>query len=178
MNDKEMLIDLEMIFTGTQIAYFAVCPTKLWLFSHYICQEKNSELVEIGRLLQQAHYASDVKEILIDYKISIDLIRKKGMLILHEIKKSRKLECAHKLQMSYYLYYLRNVKGIEGVIGVINYPTQRKIVKVELTLDKEVEILEILNKIKRVISSPYPPLPTYKKYCRKCAYFEFCFGDN
>ena len=164
------------LFTGTQVAYFIICPTKLWLFSHFLARESESDLVALGALLQKNAFARSEKDIMIDQKISIDFIRRGGKIILNEIKKSRKLEKAHEYQMLYYLYYLKNFKGVEAE-GVINYPAKRKVKKVVLTPEKENEIRKILESVRKVISLPSPPKPQRKGYCRKCAYFEFCFGD-
>ncbi|MGB9760145.1 MAG: CRISPR-associated protein Cas4 [Thermoproteota archaeon] len=171
------LIDQKTIFTGTQISYFVVCPTKLWLFSHFTTLEKGSDLVQLGKLLQQTSYRETRKDLIVDQKIAIDFLKRENELILHEVKKSSKLEEAHIMQLAYYLYFLKNEKGIESIRGVINYPRERKIIEVKLTREKEKEIEEILRKVKEVISLPKPPKPEYKKYCRKCAYFELCFSE-
>jgi len=169
------LLDQKAIFTGTQINYYIVCPTKLWLFSHLTTMEQTSDLVLLGHLLQEISFYRVQKDIIIDQKISIDFIKRGDKLILHEIKKSSKLENAHIAQLLYYLYYLKHEKGIENAEGIINYPSERKIVKVELTPEKELELVNIFQRIKEIISLPQPPKPEKKKYCRKCSYFEFCW---
>jgi CRISPR-associated exonuclease Cas4 len=168
-------IDQEAIFTGTQINYYIICPTKLWLFSHFATMEQTSDLVTLGKLMQEVSFQQNKKDFVLDQKISIDFIKKGDKLILHEIKKSEKLEKAHIAQLLYYLYYLKYEKGVENIEGVINYPSKRKIVKVQLTPEKEEQLIEIFSKIKEIISSPQPPTPEKKKYCRKCSYFEFCW---
>jgi CRISPR-associated exonuclease Cas4 len=173
-----MLIDKEAIFTGTQVNYYIICPTKLWLFSYFLSMEQESDLVSLGKLLQEISFQDVKKDLILDQKIAVDFIKKGEKLIVHEIKKSSKLEEAHTFQLLYYLYYLKYEKGIENVEGIIDYPSKRKIIKVELTEEKEKEIEKILKEINEIISKPKPPLPVYKKYCRKCAYFEFCFGDT
>jgi CRISPR-associated exonuclease Cas4 len=171
------LIDSEMIYAGTQIAYYVICPTKLWLFYHYTTMEQESDLVSLGSLLQESSFGRMNKNLIVDQKIAIDFIRRGDKLIIHEIKKSSKLENAHIAQLVYYLYYLKYKKMIENVEGIINYPIKRRILKVVLTEEKEREIKEILNKIREIISLPRPPKPEKKKYCIKCAYFEFCFSE-
>ena len=110
---------------------------------------------------------------MIDQKISIDFIKKEDRIILHDVKKSKKLEKAHIYQLLYYLYYLKQ-KGIKAE-GKINYPNLRKIERVELTEDKEKELGDILRQIKEIISRSEPPNTKKKRYCRKCSYFEFCW---
>ena len=168
-------LDQKAIFTGTQVAYYIVCPTKLWLFSHFTTMEQTSEIVKLGQLLQQTSFPYVRKEMMIDQKIAVDFIKKGEDLIVHEIKKSNKLEKAHAAQLLYYLYYLKHEKSIKNVKGIINYPSLRKIVKIELTPEKEAELCAWLKGIEQIISLPQPPKPEKKRYCRKCSYFEFCW---
>jgi len=179
MEEEKELLPLEAIFIGTQINYFIHCKTQLWLFSYFISMERESEFVLMGKILESLFFRDvKLKNILIDSKISLDFIRHKGKVIVQDVKKSSKFEKAHYYQMLYYLWYLKNVKGISNVEGIINYPKEKRTIKVELKEEYEREILDILQEIKKLVSRSKPPLPTYKKYCRKCAYFEFCFGDT
>ena len=113
------MLSSKALFTGTQVAYFAICPTKLWLFSHHTTMEHESELVAIGKLLNEESFPGSNKDVIIDNKIAIDFIKHKNGVILHEIKKSAKLEEAHKIQLLYYIYYLKKCKGINNVNVVI-----------------------------------------------------------
>ncbi|HLG30216.1 MAG TPA: Dna2/Cas4 domain-containing protein, partial [Candidatus Brocadiales bacterium] len=92
-------------FTGTQINYYFVCKRKLWLFSNHIEMERESDAVLIGKLLHEASYQRQTKEIVIDDTIKIDFLDGKG--VIHEVKKSDKLEKPHEYQLLYYLYYLK-----------------------------------------------------------------------
>lgn len=171
----QLLLEEKALFTGVQINYFIHCRTQLWYFSRFLTREQESELVILGKILHEITFRNVKKDILIDQKISIDFIKKRDKLILYDVKKSDKFQEAHYYQMLYYLYYLKNEKGIESAEGQINYPTKRKIVKVKLTPEKELELKVILQEIKKIISAPIPPKPEKKKYCRKCSYFEFCW---
>jgi len=168
-----MFLDTKAVFTGTQVNYFIVCPTKLWLFSHFVRMEQDSDLVSLGKLLHEESYKRDRKEIMIDSRIAIDFVKKGDKIILHEVKKSKKLEKAHYYQILYYLYYLKR-KGVKAE-GMIDYPKIRKNERVVLSEGKEEELEDILNKIKEIISREKPPKAEKKKYCRKCSYFEFCW---
>lgn len=173
---EEFEIDMEMLIGGVKVNYFFHCETQLWLFSHFITQEKESELVILGKIIEEISFKEiKVRNVLIDQKISIDFIRSKEYLILHDVKKSSKFKIAHFYQLLYYLWYLKIIKGLEKVKGVIDYPKERKKIEVILTPEKENEIRNILEQIHYVISLSQPPKPEKKKYCRKCAYFEFCW---
>ena len=88
--------------TGVMVYYNEVCQRKLWYFYHGIQLEQDNENVKIGKVLDEETYKRDEKHINIDNVINIDFIRSSG--ILHEIKKSRKIEEAGILQVKYYLY--------------------------------------------------------------------------
>ena len=161
--------------SGEQINYYFVCKTKLWLFSHHIEMEQNSDLVYFGKYLDENTYTKNKHDFIIDNKIQIDFIKTNNSIELHEIKKSQMLERAHEFQLLYYIYYLKKEKGIKNIIGYLNYPTIRKTIKIELTEDKEKELKDILNDINKIIESTIPK-PKKSRICRKCAYFEFCFA--
>jgi len=165
-------MDKSPVFTGTQVNYCIVCPRKLWLFSHDLDMEHTSELVELGKLIHEASYAREKKEILIE-RIKIDFSGKEG--VIHEVKKSNKLEEAHTYQLLYYLYYLKQ-KGVTSIRGEIDYPKLRKKVTVELTPEAERELQEILKKIEHVLAQRQPP-PRIDKLsiCKKCSYYELCY---
>ncbi len=159
-------------YTGTQVNYYLVCPRKLWLFSHDVTMEHTSELVELGQLLHETSYPRERKEIQIE-RIKIDFSGKEGTI--HEVKKGRSLEEAHRYQLLYYLYYLKQ-KGVDGIKGEIDYPKLRKRVTVALAPNDEHELEEILKNIKGVLIQTQPP-PRLDKLsiCKKCSYYELCY---
>lgn len=169
-----MDITAPFLFTGTQINYYFICKTKLWLFTHNITMEQTSDLVGLGRFIHDKSYAREKKDVIID-KIGIDFIKKGDAIIVHEVKKSRKLEKAHKYQLYYYLYYLNKIKGINATLGVIEYPEVRERVNLMLTDTVIEEIEDILEKIKQIVTEEEPPPAERRSYCRSCAYFEFCW---
>ena len=66
--------------------------------------EQNSELVEIGKIIDETSYENKKKHILIDNTINIDFI--KNGAILNEVKKTKSIEEASIWQVKYYMYYL------------------------------------------------------------------------
>ena len=78
--------------TGTMVYYYDVCERKLWYFYHEIQMEWQNEDVAFGKLLDENSYKRDEKHINIDNVINIDFIKAKD--ILHEVKKSNKIEKA------------------------------------------------------------------------------------
>jgi CRISPR-associated exonuclease Cas4 len=166
-------------FTGTQVNYFAVCNRKLWLFSRGVEMERENENVQIGKLIGEQSYSRAQKEIAIDDRVVIDWMDSKvgqdGVLTLHEVKKSRAVESAHRLQMLYYIFYLK-CKGVEAR-GEIDYPLLKKKELIELTPESQAELQIALDDLERIVNSPHtPPRLTAKRFCEKCAYYELCWS--
>ena len=83
--------------SGIMVYYYFVCKRKLWLFNSDISMEDENELVQIGRFIDDSSYASERKHIMINDEINIDFIERSG--VIHEIKKSRKIEEASVWQL-------------------------------------------------------------------------------
>ena len=171
-----MLSDSEkhLSVNGTQINYYFICKTKLWLFSHHIQMEQESELVSLGKMLHKDSYKREDRDQTVDNLISFDFVRKGGVLEVHEVKKSRKMSKSHHYQLLYYLYYLKSEKGINDVIGIIDYPKIRRRETLKLDDRNEREIENIVRRI-GVILGGRMPMPERKSACLKCAYYELCF---
>ncbi|MDI9645742.1 MAG: CRISPR-associated protein Cas4 [Archaeoglobales archaeon] len=159
----------DMYVRGTQVNYYFVCKTKLWLFSKNVSMEQESDLVKLGSLLQRQFFGREEKDVSIG-PIAIDVLRRGDEIEIVEVKKSDSIEKADYYQVLYYIYYLSKF-GIKAK-GRISYPKKKKVVEVRLEENKAIE--EVLEKIAETLSGEMPK-PEYKSYCRKCAYFEFCF---
>jgi CRISPR-associated exonuclease Cas4 len=137
--------------------------------------EHVSDLVYEGKLIHETSYPQRPEkfvEVEVD-GIKIDFYDAKNRVV-HEIKKSNKLEDAHVWQLKYYMYVLEQ-NGISGVSGVLEYPQLRKTMKILLSdMDRE-HIKELLNKISVVMKNESCPIVERKRYCEKCSYYEFCF---
>lgn len=127
--------------TGVMIYYYEVCKRKLWYFYNEIQMEQGNENVEIGKTIDEETYRREKKHINIDNIINIDFIKSKG--ILHEVKKSNKIEDASILQVKYYLYFLKK-KGVENIKAKIDYPLLKQSIDVELTDEDNIVIEDIL----------------------------------
>lgn len=88
-----------MKITGTHFNYYQVCKRKLWLFASGIHFEHTSDLVLEGKLIHEDSYpqrSERYEEIELD-GIKVDYYDAKSKVI-HEIKKSNKVEKAHEWQ--------------------------------------------------------------------------------
>ena len=149
--------------TGVMVYYYEVCKRKLWYFYNEIQMEQGNENVEIGKVLDEETYKRDKKHI---------NIRSKG--ILHEVKKSNKIEEASILQVKYYLYFLHK-KGVTNIKGKIDYPLLKQSVDIELNEEDIVNIEQILNNINEIVYKTIPPKLEKKRICKSCSYYDLCF---
>lgn len=157
--------------TGMHIYYYFVCLRKLWYFSNELSFENENENVRIGRIVDETSYKNEKKHIVIDNTINIDYISEHR--ILHEVKKSRKIEEAGIWQIKYYLYYLKN-RGVKDLKGKIDYPLLKQSICIQLTAEDEIRFGEIIMEIDDIISSNFPPYSDKKEFCKSCAYYDFC----
>lgn len=158
--------------TGTEFNYYYICHRKLWLFSHGIQMEQESDNVLLGKLIDENSYPRQKKEILIDGIIKIDFMDEDAV---HEVKKSDKMEDAHIGQVLYYIYCLRQ-KGVDIRKGVINYPKQKRTTEVEITSEKEQEIEKVIKEVKMIEAMDTPPDILNSRICKKCGYEDFCYA--
>lgn len=167
-----------MTLTGTHFNYFQVCKRKLWLFANGITMEHTSDLVYEGKLVHEESYpqrSSKYEEIEMD-GIKVDYYDA-GNKVIHEIKKSDKIERAHEWQLKYYIYVFER-NGIEGVTGVLEYPMLRKKEQVILSeVDREM-ISEIEYDISQIIESDVCPPMEKKRVCKNCSYMDFCYSGE
>ena len=159
-------------FTGTQINYYFLCRKKLWYFTKNIEMEQNSDAVYLGKLIHETSYDRENKEIDIDGTIKIDFIGKDR--VIHEVKKSDKVEEPHIWQLKYYLWYLKQ-KGMDGVTGKINYPKLRKTLDVFLEPGDDEKIQAILKDIKGIVDAELPPPIQRMRMCKRCSYNDICW---
>lgn len=158
--------------TGIMVYYYMVCKRKLWYFYNEISMEDGNENVAIGKVIDEETYKRDDKHININNVINIDFIRSKG--ILHEVKKSNKIEEASILQVKYYLYYLKK-NGVDNIKAKIDYPLLKQSVDVELNQDDIEEIEKILKDIESIVDCNIPSALKKKRICNNCAYHDLCY---
>ena len=167
-----------MEITGTQISYYFTCHRKLWLFGNGIQMEQNSELVAMGKLIHETSY-SDRPERFQEVEIGpvkIDFYDKRDKVI-HEVKKSDKLEASHQWQVKYYIYIMEQA-GIEGVTGLLEYPKLRHTEQVLLTDDDRAELETIIAAIVKTTAAESCPPLVKTGICKNCSYYDFCYASE
>lgn len=159
---------------GIKVNYWAVCHRKVWLYAKGLRMEPLSDRVALGRLLHERAYPDmPRRELLIDDLIKIDLLEHESKLL--EVKHSRKLVDAARLQVAYYLLYLKHM-GAGELVGELRFPKERRKEEVRLTPERELQVMEGLKDIRRIEQLPEPPQAEFTSICRVCAYCELCWG--
>ena len=158
--------------TGLMVYYYFICERKLWYFINEINMEQKSELVSIGKILDETTYTREKHSILIDNTINIDFI--KNGAILHEVKKTKSIEKAGIWQVKYYMYYLKE-KGVKNITAKIDFPLLRETEEIALE-EKDMKVIEnIIKNIEDISKSDQVPETIKSKTCKKCAYFDLCY---
>lgn len=175
-----------MNLTGTHINYYRLCKRKLWLYTNGINMEQTSDLVADGKIIEEESYlqrSEKYSQIEISYnyngislngKIDFFNTTKK---IVHETKRSNKVESAHIWQVKFYLWLLK-LNDIEAEGGVIEYPKLRITENVSLT-EEDVEYLESsVLEINNLIRNNNCPPVINARICKSCSYYDFCYADE
>jgi len=166
------------MITGIHINYFFICHRKLWLFANGIQMEHSSDLVYEGKLIHETSYpqrTEKYEELEIE-GCRIDFYDAKNKVI-HEVKKSDKVDSGNEWQLKYYIYILEK-NGIEGVTGILEYPKLRRTDEVFLSERDKLEIEEVKIKIGEIISTDKCPERIKMGLCKNCSYYDFCWIDE
>lgn len=164
-----------MNITGTHFNYYHLCKRKLWLFANGINMEHTSDTVYEGKLIHEMSYpqrSERYEELEVD-GIKLDYYDARNKVI-HEIKKSDKVEIAHEWQLKYYIHVLER-NGVKDVTGLLEYPTLRQTMAVVLTDEERMLIAEKVMAIEEIIAADICPEAIRTHICRQCSYYDFCF---
>lgn len=159
---------------GTKISYYFICHRKLWLFDRQLQFESDFSTVQEGRFISDTTYPDERHEVQLSDGAVLDFYDKQHKVV-HEIKKSDKMEEAHLWQLKYYLYYLKSL-GVTGVSGRLDYPKLKKTLDIELTPEDELRIEAIFESMSSIVSQEKAPDRINKSFCKTCAYYEFCWA--
>lgn len=164
-----------MHITGTHIAYLHTCHRKLWLFANGIQMEHTSETVAEGKLIAETTYldrARKYTELAIEgIKIDFYDAREK---VVHEVKKSDKVEHAHMAQVKYYLAVLvRN--GIDEPSAIIEYPKLKQREILNWNEEYVSDAAQWEQEANTIIDADNCPTLVKKSICKKCSYYELCY---
>ena len=102
--------------------------------------------------------------------------REDGRLVLQEIKKSSRFLEAASLQLAFYLWVLEG-EGVAAT-GEVLIPSERKRERVSLEEETRESLEEALEAIPTLVAQARPPKAEWLRYCKTCAYAEFCWSGE
>lgn len=175
-----------MNLTGTHINYYRLCKRKLWLFSNGINMEQTSDVVADGKIIEEESYQyRNEKYSQLELSYNYNDINLNGKIdffdtakrLVHETKRSNKVENAHIWQVKFYLWLLM-LNNIEANGGVIEYPKLRVTEEVNLS-EIDIKYLESsVLEIKTLIERDNCPPVINARICKSCSYYDFCYADE
>ncbi|AEW22266.1 CRISPR-associated protein Cas4 [Tannerella forsythia 92A2] len=175
-----------MNINGIYFNYYQVCKRKLWLFANGINMEHTSDTVYDGKLLHETSYpqrAERYEEMLISAEYEgitligqIDYFDARNKVI-HEIKRSDKVEEAHVRQVKFYLWLLE-LNGVDGATGILEYPRLRKTDEVLFSDEDRQGLQKSVSEIRSLIENESCPSTINAKICKNCSYYDFCYAGE
>ncbi|PRR82601.1 CRISPR-associated protein Cas4 [Clostridium luticellarii] len=159
---------------GTMLWYYNVCKREVWLMSRGIVPDQQDENIDIGRFIHERTYKRNSKEISFgNVKFDV-LFRSKNQITIGETKKTSKYVEASKWQLMYYLNQLKEA-GIKAK-GVLLYPEEKKRTEVNLTEESRERLQKMCLDIEKICALEHPPSAEKIRFCRNCAYREYCYS--
>jgi CRISPR-associated exonuclease Cas4 len=163
-----------MEVNGTMLWYYNVCKREVWLMSRSIVPDQQDENIDIGRFIHERTYKRNSKEISFgNVKFDV-LFRSKNQITIGETKKTSKYVEASKWQLMYYLNQLKEA-GIKAK-GVLLYPEEKKRTEVNLTEESRERLQKMCLDIEKICALEHPPSAEKIRFCRNCAYREYCYS--
>lgn len=140
--------------------------------------EHTSDIVAEGKFIGETSYGDRARrftEVEID-GVKIDFYDARERIV-HEVKKSGKMEQAHIAQVKYYIYKLA-LHGVDGVKGVIEYPKLKQREEVVLTDKDRDDIPQWEREVERIRSQERCPDVIRARICKSCSYYDFCYSTE
>jgi len=164
----------EFSVNGTLIWYYYICKRQVWLMAHSLTPDQENDRISQGRAIHEYRYPRDKKEINLG-NVRIDLVRsEKGQLVIGEIKKSSRFLTSATRQLQFYLLQIEKM-GIEARAELL-IPEEKQRIEVTLNEETRMELEKVEHEIIDIIEKPTPPLANKVKWCKPCAYAEFCWA--
>src|SRR5690625_1031521 len=171
---------------ATLVNLYRVCPRECWLHANGINMEHSSDLVKDGKLIEEESYQQRSNRYTqLELSSTFDDIQLVGKIdfydtknkIIHETKRSNKVEQAHIWQVKFYLWLLE-LNGIETEKGIIEYPKLRE--REEVFLDEEdINYLKkTIENIKTLVNQTNCPPVINARICKSCSYYDFCYAGE
>lgn len=159
---------------GTLIWYYYICPRQVWLIAHQLTPDQEDTNILLGRLIGETAYARERKELAVgSSKMDVYRLDEEGLLV-GEVKKSSRYRHSARMQLAFYLKELA-ARGIKAR-GELRFPAERAREPVTLNAETLMELERAERAIRGLAYQEKPPPARKRRFCRRCAYGEFCWA--
>lgn len=160
--------------TGTYIWYYFICKREVWLLAHAMEADQENDNIRLGNFIHEKSYNREKKEMAFGNNQFDIVYQKEGKLVVGEVKKSSRYLTSARMQLAFYLKKLMEAEIY--ATGEIRIPEEKK--KEEIILDEETKdkLEQVEQEIVKIVNEEKPPIPVKNKYCKNCAYSEFCWS--
>ncbi len=175
-----------MTINATLINLYHVCQRECWLHANGVRMEHTSDTVADGKLLHETSYADrNIKHSELTIEASYNEITLLGKIdfydaklkVIHETKRSDKVETAHEWQVKFYLWLLK-LNGIEEATAILEYPLLRHADRLKLIEEDIEHLTKTLQSIAQLKESEQCPPVINAKICKSCSYYELCYVNE
>lgn len=176
-----------LTINATLVNLYHVCPREMWLHANGIRMEHTSDTVYDGKLLHETSYPQRAEKYT---EIDLSATTKNGIELsgkidfynakekeIHEIKRSDRVEEAHKWQVKYYIWLLE-LNDITGVHAILEYPKLRSTHEVSLDSGDKLYLEELIPKLVILQESELCPARINSKICKSCSYYDLCYVEE
>ncbi|MCF7936818.1 MAG: CRISPR-associated protein Cas4 [Synergistales bacterium] len=158
---------------GTLVWYASICERQVWLMSRGVEPDRRDELLAMGRLIDEESYSRERG--VAHGGNAIDILNQEDdRVVVAEVKKSSASREAALLQLAHYLYQLER----DGIVaeGELRFPRERRKERLSLDDTLRTRLDGLYRRIHEICAMDKPPERKRTKYCRRCAYAEWCWG--
>ncbi len=175
-----------MTINATLINLYHVCKRECWLHANGVTMEHTSDTVYDGKLLHETSYPQrNEKHSELNIEAGYNNISLFGKIdfydarqkVIHETKRSDKVEKAHEWQVKFYLWLLK-LNGMGDATATLEYPLLRDTAHLSLD-DEDIEHLKsAITAIARLKEDEECPPVINAKICKSCSYYELCYVEE
>lgn len=166
------MIFLEEQITGTLIHDFMTCKRGAWLCAHKIHVNQEDENIMMGKALALAQENKNLHEYPFGNLVFDKLSKESGHYVVTEYKKSLKNVSAGEMQLLFYIYCLKKGLNLKEVKGRLT--CGKKTIPVDDSEENFKKIEQIIKEIIELVSQEKPPKFVPLRYCKTCAYQDYC----
>lgn len=166
------MIFLEEQINGSLVNAYIVCKRQAWLYAHQVHGDQNNEYLLMGKALAQAQENKKLHEYPFGNLVFDKLSKERGHYVVTEYKKSLKNVSAGEMQLLFYIYCLKQGLNLKEVKGRL--VSGKKIIPVDDSEENFKKMEQIIKEIIELVSQEKPPKFVPIRYCKTCAYQDYC----